>query len=232
MTCRRCRIWRGSRPRRQKAAQLLHRCTCGSLDRTSLRCAAPTAGIPAARERSTCFSAPADQFQSAWFLSRAHGDPPEGESVDAARLTSRRQARNPVKLKVHASGCVPLPSGQCCSPALSVLAEGSVGQSRRGASDPAANKASTLGRGLCVSHGADKADMVRSEYAAAAQSLLTPSSRRARCGRGAEHQRVDRWSRVSQLEGLSHPEVDNTVPCQRAREESTEGILGGPEATI
>ena len=68
--------------------------------------------------------------------------------------------------------------------------------------------------GLCRTLGADPADMVPFEkYAAAAQSLLKPSSAARALAAGAQNiERVDRIVQtIAAQKGLKHPSVDQTV---------------------
>jgi hypothetical protein len=67
---------------------------------------------------------------------------------------------------------------------------------------------------LCIALGAERADMVPFEkYAAAAQSLMSPSSAARALAAGAPHiERVDRLVQsVASQHGLSNPGVDETV---------------------
>jgi hypothetical protein len=67
---------------------------------------------------------------------------------------------------------------------------------------------------LCVSLGADEGDMVPfDKYAAAAQSLGSPSSAARALAGGAQYiERVDRLVQaVAAQKGLRHPVVDETV---------------------
>ena len=159
-------------------------------------------------------------FKAARFASAASNDVlREIEAgINAVRVNvGGSQAEVPVKLKVHESIYVPLAKWamllagnyRCVGPDAMRSIKDAVH------SDIAATKAVYDGvADLCVSIGADKADMVPFEkYAAAAQSLLSPSSAARALAAGAPNiERVDKLVQIIAAgKGKRLAAIDETV---------------------
>jgi hypothetical protein len=140
------------------------------------------------------------------------------KDVDAARFdVGGEKIEIPVKLKVHSSVFVPLAKwAMLLAGNYRCVQKDTVRPIKEAVnSDPAASKAVyDWVVDLCVSLGADKADMVPFEkYAAASQALLTPSSAARALAAGAPNiERVDLLVQgIAASKGRSNPEVDKTV---------------------
>jgi hypothetical protein len=132
----------------------------------------------------------------------------EGESIDL-----------PVKLKVHESIFVPLAKwAMLLAGNYRCLQDGGIRSIRdavHGNLDETRSVYEWVAE-LCFHLGADPSDLVPfDKYAAAAQSLASPSSAARALLAGAPHiERVDRLVQsIAARKGLSHPAVDETVAC-------------------
>jgi hypothetical protein len=159
-------------------------------------------------------------FKSARFVSDEHTAILQQmeKDVDAARFdVGGEKIEIPVKLKVHSSVFVPLAKwAMLLAGNYRCVQKDTVRPIKEAVnSDPAASKAVyDWVVDLCVSLGADKADMVPFEkYAAASQALLTPSSAARALAAGAPNiERVDLLVQgIAASKGRSNPEVDKTV---------------------
>ena len=134
--------------------------------------------------------------------------------IEAARFEGMEL---PVKLKVHESVFVPLAKwAMLCSGNYRCVQADAMRPIKEAVhSDLAATRAVyDWVANLCVSLGADKADMVPfDKYANAALSLLTPSSAARALAAGAPNiERVDRLVQtIARGRGKSLPELDKTV---------------------
>ena len=140
------------------------------------------------------------------------------KDIEAARFDLRgEKIEIPVKLKVHDSVFVPLAKwAMLLAGNYRCVQKDTVRPIKEAVhSDPAASKAVyEWVVDLCVSLGADKADLVPFEkYANAAQSLLTPSSAARRPAAGAPNiARGDLLVQgIAASKGRSNPELDQTV---------------------
>jgi hypothetical protein len=140
------------------------------------------------------------------------------KDIEAARFDAGgEKIEIPVKLKVHESVFVPLAKwSMLLAGNYRCVQKDTVRPIKEAVhSDPAASKAVyDWVVDLCVSLGADKADLVPFEkYANAAQSLLTPSSAARALAAGAPNiERVDLLVQgIAAAKGRSNPEVDKTV---------------------
>jgi hypothetical protein len=159
-------------------------------------------------------------FKSARFTADEHTAMLRGLAADieAARFTvDGAQLELPVKLKVHDSVFVPLAKWAMLLAGNYRCVQRDGMRSIRDAvhSDPAQTRSVyDWVVALCRSLGADPADLVPFEkYAAAAQSLASPSSAaRALAAGAANIERVDRLVQtIGAQHGQRHPVVDETV---------------------
>ncbi len=159
-------------------------------------------------------------FKSARFESEAHTKMLRelGESIDAARLGLDGESIDlPVKLKVHDSVFVPLAKwAMLLTGNYRCLLDDGVRSIHEAVhSDLEASRlVYEWVVQLCVSLGADHADLVPFEkYAKAAESLKSPSSAARALSAGAPHiERVDRLVQAMAAQvGMSHPSIDETV---------------------
>ena len=159
-------------------------------------------------------------FKAARFASDAHTAllREMAADIEAARLEAGgERIELPVKLKVHESVFVPLAKWAMLLAGNYRCVQADTVRSIKDAvhGDLAATRAVyDWVVGLCVSLGADKADLVPFEkYAAAAQSLASPSSAARALAGGAQFiERVDRLVQtVAAQHGLSNAAVDETV---------------------
>jgi len=164
-------------------------------------------------------------FKSARFDSDAHTQILRRleADVEAARFEGMEL---PVKLKVHDSVFVPLAKWAMLLTGnyRCIQKDGIRAIKDAVHSDPAASRA-VYGFvvKLCVSLGADEKDMVPFEkYAAAAQSLLTPSSAARAVGAGAPNiERTDRLVQaIGKQKGMQSAAVDEIVAIVDARLEA------------
>jgi len=159
-------------------------------------------------------------FKAARFESNAHTEMLRGLESDIANARFEANGERielPVKLKVHDSVFVPLAKWamllagnyRCVTPAgMRSIRDAVLGEAEiaRGVYEWVVE--------LCLALGAEPADMVPFEkYAAAARSLMSPSSAARALAAGAPNiERVDRLVQsVAAQRGLSHPAVDETV---------------------
>ena len=159
-------------------------------------------------------------FKAARFDSETHTALLRSLENDIARArfeSGGERIELPVKLKVHDSVFVPLAKWAMLLSGnyRCVTADGMRSIRDAVLGDEAASRAVyEWVVELCVTLGAQKADMVPFEkYANAAQSLMSPSSAARALAAGAPHiERVDRLVQsVAAQRGLSHPAVDETV---------------------
>ena len=132
----------------------------------------------------------------------------DGESIDL-----------PVKLKVHESLFVPLAKwAMLLAGNYRCLQDGGIRSIKDAVHGDLEQSRSVYEWvwELCLHLGADPSDLVPFEkYAAAAQSLASPSSAARALQAGAPHiERVDRLVQsIAARKGLAHPAVDETVAC-------------------
>jgi hypothetical protein len=141
-----------------------------------------------------------------------------GASIEAARFDFQgEKIELPVKLKVHDSVFVPLAKwAMLLAGNYRCVLDDTVRPIQEAVhGDPEASRSVyDWVVDLCVSLGADRADMVPFEkYAKAAESLGSPSSAaRALAGGAPNIERVDRLVQsIGAQKGMHHPSVDETV---------------------
>ena len=169
-------------------------------------------------------------FKSARFVSDAHTAILRQleADVEAARFEGMEL---PVKLKVHDSVFVPLAKWAMLLAGnyRCILKDGVRPIKEAVHSDLEASRAiySWVAK-LCVAIGADEKDMVPFEkYAAAAQSLVTPSSAARAIAAGAPNiERTDRLVKaIGEQKGMRSPKVDEIVAIVDARLEANQAAI-------
>ena len=162
----------------------------------------------------------ATNFKTARFESRQHTDLLQelADGIEAARLErDGERIELPGKLKVHGSVFVPLAKwAMLLTGNYRCLMDQGVRSIRDAVHADVEASRSVYGfvTDLCVAMGADPEDMVPfDKYAAAAQSLLTPSSAARALAAGVPNiERVDRLVQaIAAQRGASHPSIDETV---------------------
>jgi hypothetical protein len=149
------------------------------------------------------------------------------KEIDAIRYDAPEgKIELPVKLRVHDSIFVPLAKWAMLLTGnyRCVTKDGAINIKDAVHGDPAASKSVyNFVVDLCVGLGADRDDLVPFEkYAAAAQSLVRPSSAARALNNGAPNiERADKLvQQIAKQKGLSHPTIDATVALVDARLEA------------
>jgi hypothetical protein len=162
----------------------------------------------------------ATNFKTAAFETPAHTALLQelADGIDAARLDPHGECIElPVKLKVHESVFVPLAKwAMLLAGNYRCLMDHGIRSIKEAVhADPVASRSVyDFVSELCVSMGADRDDMVPFEkYAAAAQSLETPSSAARALAAGVPNiERVDRLVQsIAAQKGVAHASIDETV---------------------
>jgi hypothetical protein len=162
----------------------------------------------------------ATNFKTARFESPVHTALLQelADGIEAARLSyAGEQVELPVKLKVHESVFVPLAKwAMLLTGNYRCLMDHGIRTIKEAVHADIEASRSVYGfvSDLCVTLGADREDLVPfDKYAAAAQSLQTPSSAARALSAGVPNiERVDRLVQaIAAQRGLAHPSIDATV---------------------